>query len=155
MTLRFPSWPLLSRSLVFAAAVACAASSRATTTVPLSDATIVDLQAAMQAGTLTAEKLTQMFLARIDAYEKSGPRLHALITINPKALDEARALDAERKAGKVRGPLHGIPIVLKDIIDTADLPTTGGFYGLRDSIPPQDSEQAKRLRAAGCIILAK
>ncbi len=123
--------------------------------VALTDATIVELQAAMQSGALTAEKLTQMFLARIDAYETSGPRLHALITLNPKALDEARALDAERKAGKVRGPLHGIPIVLKDIIDTADLPTTGGFYGLRDSIPPQDSEQTKRLRAAGCIILAK
>jgi len=96
-----------------------------------------------------------MFLARIEAYEKSGPRLHALITVNPKALDDARALDAERKAKGPRGPLHGIPIILKDIIDTADLPTTGGFYGLRDSIPPQDSEQAKRLRAAGCIILAK
>ena len=125
------------------------------TTVALSDATVTELQAAMASGALTAEKLTQMFLARIDAYEKSGPRLHALINVNPHALDDARALDAERKAGKVRGPLHGIPIVLKDIIDTADLPTTGGFYGLRDSVPPQDSEQTKRLRAAGCIILAK
>ena len=123
--------------------------------VALTDATIVELQAAMQSGSLTAEKLTQMFLARIDAYEKSGPRLHAIITLNPQALDEARALDAERKAKGPRGPLHGIPIVLKDIIDTADMPTTGGFYGLRDSIPPQDSEQARRLRAAGCIILAK
>ncbi len=139
---------------VFSLALLLALPLRATT-VALSDATIPQLQAAMQSGSLTAEKLTQLFLARIDAYEKSGPRLHALITVNPHALDDARALDAERKAGKVRGPLHGIPIVLKDIIDTADLPTTGGFYGLRDSIPPQDSEQAKRLRAAGCIILAK
>ena len=142
------------RVFLLGAALAGASRARAAT-VALTDATIVELQAAMQAGSLTAEKLTQLFLARIDAYEKSGPRLHALITINPKALDDARALDAERKAGKVRGPLHGIPIVLKDIIDTADLPTTGGFYGLRDSIPPQDSEQTKRLRAAGCIILAK
>lgn len=155
MTPRFAPPSLLQRVLFFAAVAWSAAPARATTTVALTDATIAELQAAMTAGPLTAEKLTQMFLARIDAYEKSGPRLHALITINPKALDEARALDAERKAGKVRGPLHGIPIVLKDIIDTADLPTTGGFYGLRDSIPPQDSEQTKRLRAAGCIILAK
>src|SRR5262245_14616798 len=155
MTSRFRLLPRLGRHLVFVSVVACLAAARATTTVALSDASIAELQTAMQSGSLTAEKLTQMFLARIDAYEKSGPRLHALITINPKALDDARALDAERKAGKVRGPLHGIPIILKDIIDTADLPTTGGFYGLRDSIPPQDSEQAKRLRAAGCIILAK
>ncbi len=153
MTPRFPL-PSFRPVRLLAAMFLLAAPSRAAS-VALTDATIAELQAAMQSGALTAEKLTQMFLARIDAYEKSGPRLHAIITLNPKALDEARALDAERKAGKVRGPLHGIPIVLKDIIDTADLPTTGGFYGLRDSIPPQDSEQAKRLRAAGCIILAK
>ena len=123
--------------------------------VALTDATAVQLQAAMSAGTLTSEKLTTLFLARIAAYEKSGPKLRALITLNPKALDEARALDAERKAGKLRGPLHGLPILLKDNIDTADLPTSGGFYALRDSIPPQDAEQTRRLRAAGCVILAK
>ncbi len=125
------------------------------TTVNLTDASIAELQAAMQAGALTSEKLTQLFLARINAYEKTGPRLHAIITLNPKALDEARALDAERKAKGPRGPLHGIPILLKDNIDTGDLPTTGGFYALRDSIPSQDAEQTRRLRAAGCIILAK
>jgi amidase len=135
-------------------ALALSASLRATT-VALTDATVVQLQAAMTAGTITSEKLTQLFLARIDAYEKAGPKLHAIITLNPKALDDARALDAERKAGKIRGPLHGIPILLKDNIDTADLPTTGGFYALRDSIPLQDAEQTRRLRAAGCIIIAK
>ncbi|MBC7369388.1 MAG: glutamyl-tRNA amidotransferase [Undibacterium sp.] len=124
-------------------------------TVTLTDATVVQLQAAMTAGTITSEKLTQLFLARIDAYEKAGPKLHAIITLNPRALDEARALDAERKAGKIRGPLHGIPILLKDNIDTADLPTTGGFYALRDSIPPQDAEQTRRLRVACCVIIAK
>lgn len=123
--------------------------------VALTDATAAQLQSAMTTGTLTSEKLTQLFLARIDAYEKSGPKLHAIITLNPRAIDEARALDAERKAGKVRGPLHGIPILLKDNIDTADLPTTGGFYALRDSIPSHDAEQTRRLRAAGCVILAK
>ena len=125
------------------------------TTVTLTDATVAQLQAAMQAGAVSSEKLTQLFLARIAAYEQAGPKLHALITLNPKALDEARALDAERQAGKTRGPLHGIPILLKDNIDTADLPTTGGFYALRDSLPPQDAEQTRRLRAAGCVILAK
>ena len=135
-------------------ALALTASLRATT-VALTDATVAQLQAAMTGGTITSEKLTQLFLARIDAYEKAGPKLHALITLNPKALDDARALDAERQAGKSRGPLHGIPILLKDNIDTADLPTTGGFYALRDSIPPQDAEQTRRLRAAGCVILAK
>jgi amidase len=142
------------RTVILAALGAAALSSRATT-INVIDASIPELQAAMQAGALTSEKLTELFLARINAYEKGGPRLHAIITLNPKALDEARALDAERKAKGPRGPLHGIPILLKDNIDTADLPTSGGFYALRDSIPPQDAEQTRRLRAAGCIILAK
>ena len=86
----------------------------------LESATIADLQAAMKAGSLTAEKLTQLYLARIAAYDKQGPTINAVITLNDKALDVARALDAERKAKGPRGPLHGIPIVLKDIIDTAD-----------------------------------
>lgn len=125
------------------------------TTVTLTDATVAELQAAMTAGAISSEKLTALFLARIEAYEKNGPKLHAIITLNPRALDEARALDAERKAKGPRGPLHGIPILLKDNIDTVDLPTTGGFYALRDSYPPQDAEQTRRLRAAGCVIIAK
>ncbi len=124
-------------------------------TFTLTDASVADLQAAMTAGAVTSEKLTSLFLARIDAYEKSGPKLHAIITLNPKALEEARALDEERKAKGPRGPLHGIPILLKDNIDTVDLPTTGGFYALRDSYPPQDAEQTRRFRAAGCVIIAK
>ena len=124
-------------------------------TVALTDATVAQLQTAMAGGTLTAEKLTALFLARIGAYEKSGPKLHAIITVNAKALDEARALDAERKLKGPRGPLHGIPVLLKDNYDTTDLPTTAGFYALRDSYPRQDAEQTRRLRAAGCVILAK
>ena len=89
----------------------------------LATATIADLQAAMSKGTLTAEKLTENYLARMAAYDKQGPTLNTVITANPKALAQAKALDAERKAGKVRGPLHGIPIVLKDNIDTTELPT--------------------------------
>ena len=121
----------------------------------LSTATIADLQAAMGKGTLTAEKLTQLYLARIAAYDKQGPTINAVITLNPKALETAKALDAERKAGKVRGPLHGIPIVLKDNYDTFDLPTTAGSQLLAGSLPPDDAFVVKKLRAAGAIIVAK
>jgi len=82
--------------------------------VEYDQATIADLSAAMTAGTLTSEKLVQLCLARIDAFDRKGPSLHAVLTLNPKALDTARALDAERKAKGPRSALHGIPIVLKD-----------------------------------------
>ena len=118
-------------------------------------ATIRDLQAAFQKGTLTSEKLTQIYLGRIAAYDKHGPAINAIITLNPNALAEARALDAERKAGKVRGPLHGIPIVLKDNFNTFDMPTTAGSQLLDGSIPPADGFLTKKLRDAGAIIIAK
>ena len=121
----------------------------------LDAATIADLNAAFNAGTLTAEKLTQMCLARIQAYDRQGPRLRAVITINPRALETARALDAERKAKGPRSPLHGIPVVLKDNFDTADMPTTGGSVLLEGSVPPDDAFLVKQLRAAGAIIIAK
>jgi amidase len=124
-------------------------------TIELDAATIADINAAYAAGTLTAEKLVQLCLARIDAYDKQGPSLHAVITVNPKALDIARALDAERKAKGPRSPLHGIPIVLKDNYDTADLPTTGGSLLLEGWIPPDDAFVVKKLRDAGAIIIAK
>ena len=126
-----------------------------TQTFDLTSASIVEVNAAMSAGALTSEKLTRLFLDRINAYEKGGPKLHAIITLNPKALDEARALDDERRVQGPRGPLHGMPVLLKDNIETHDMPTTAGSYALRNSIPAQDSEQARRLRAAGCIILGK
>jgi amidase len=121
-------------------------------TFDLTSASIADINAAFNAGALTSEKLTTLSLARISAYE---PKLHAVITLNPHALAEARALDAERKAKGPRSPLHGVPVVLKDNYDTADLPTTGGFYALKDSIPSQDATMVAQLRAAGAIILAK
>lgn len=124
-------------------------------TFDLTSASIADVHAAFDAGALTSEKLTQLFLARIEAYDKKGPNLHAVIALNPHALDEARARDAERRAGGPRGPLHGIPVLIKDNIDVAGMPTTAGFYALRDSIPAQDAEQVRRLRAAGCVILGK
>ncbi len=123
--------------------------------VDFDQASIVELQAAMVAGTLTAEKLTQMCLDRIAAYDRAGPKVHAVMAVNPKALEIARALDAERKAGKVRGPLHGIPVLMKDNYDTVDMPTTGGSVLLEGNMPPDDAYMVKKLRDAGAIIFAK
>jgi amidase len=123
----------------------------------LSSATIADLQAAMQSGALTSEKLVELYLARIDAYEAKGPKLNTIITLKSRetALAEARALDAERKAGKVRSPLHGIVVLPKDVFDTKDMPTSGGFAPMATSQPIYDSFVIGRLRDAGAIILAK
>ena len=124
-------------------------------TVDLDAVTIADVNAAFAKGTLTSERLVQMFLARIQAFDRQGPMLRSVITVNPKALETARALDAERKTKGPRSPLHGIPIVVKDNIDTGDLPTTGGSVLLEGSIPPDDAFVIKKLRAAGAVIIAK
>ena len=123
--------------------------------VDLDSATIVQLSAAMDAGTLTSERLVQLSLARIEAYDNKGPQLNAVLTLNPAALETARALDVERKAKGKRSLLHGIPIVLKDNFDTVDLPTTGGSILLDGSIPPDDAFVVKKLRDAGVVIIAK
>ena len=123
--------------------------------VDLDSATIADLNAAFKGGTLTSEKLVQMCLARIQSYDRQGPSLRAVITVNPKALDTARALDAERNTKGPRSPLHGIPMVLKDNFDTADMPTTGGSVLLEGSMPPDDAFLVKKLRAAGAVVIAK
>jgi amidase len=147
---------LLPRFLATVATAALLAAAPAQAkTVQLDQATIADLTAAMAAGTLTSEKLIQLSLARIEAYDRKGPSIRAVIMLNPKALELARQLDVERKAGKIRGPLHGIPVVLKDNYDTADMPTTGGSVLLEGNMPPDDAYMVKRLREAGAIILAK
>src|SRR4051812_18938588 len=99
---------------------------RAGKTVDFDALTIADINHAFDSGALTSEKLVQLCLARIQAYDRQGPSLHAVMTLNPKALELARALDVERKAKGRRSPLHGIPVVLKDNYNTSDLPTTGG-----------------------------
>jgi amidase len=129
--------------------------SAAPKTVDLDSATIADLNHAFDSGALTSEKLVALCLARIQAYDHRGPGLNAVITLNPKAIETARALDSERKAKGPRSPLHGIPVVLKDNYNTADLPTTAGSVLLEGSIPPADAFLVKKLRAAGAIILAK
>jgi amidase len=123
--------------------------------ITLDEATIADINAAFDAGLLTSEQLVQMCLSRIRAYDKQGPSLRALITINPKAVETARQLDVERKIKGRRSPLHGVPVVLKDNIDTADMPTTAGSVLLEGSIPPRDAFLVKRLRDAGAVFLGK
>lgn len=124
-------------------------------TVDLTTATIADLNAAFDAGALNAETLVERCLARIEAYDAAGPKLNAVLTVNPRAIETARALDAERQAQGPRSPLHGIPVLLKDNIDTADLPTTAGSFMLAGSLPPDDAFLVQKLRDAGAIILAK
>ena len=121
----------------------------------LQTATIADINAAFDAGALTSERLVELYLARIAAYDKQGPRINAVITLNPAALETARALDAERRTTGPRSPLHGVPVVLKDLFDTADLPTTAGFLPMKTSQPIHDATIVKRLREAGAIVLAK
>jgi len=129
--------------------------SRSARTIDLDAATIIDINAALDAGTLTVEQLTKRYLARIAAYDTQGPRIHAVMALNPDALATARALDVERKTKGKRSLLHGIPIVLKDNYDTRDLPTTGGSVFLDGYIPARDAVLVQKLRDAGAIILAK
>jgi amidase len=112
---------------------ALAASPAAAATFDLSKATVLEIQAAMDAGALTAEKLTQLYLARITAYDQTGPKLNTVITLNAKALETARALDAERKTTGPRSPLHGVPIFLKDNFDTTGMPPAPSFWRRRTS----------------------
>jgi len=122
----------------------------------LEEATIAGLQAALGSGKETARSLTEKYLARIDALNTRGPELRAVIEVNPEALAIADALDAERRGKGSRGPLHGIPILIKDNIGTADrMTTTAGSLALEGSIPSRDAFAAARLRAAGAILLGK
>jgi amidase len=120
------------------------------------EASVADLQALMEAGTCTSRQLTQAYLERIETLDRSGPTLRSVLTTNPDALAIADALDAERAAGTVRGPLHGIPVLVKDNIGTADrMPTTAGALVLEGVIAPEDAFIVERLREAGAILLGK
>jgi amidase len=116
------------------------------------EATIPEMQQALRDGRITSHQLVQQYLVRIATYED---KLHAIITVNPRALEEADALDRERAAGKLRGPLHGIPIALKDNIQTTNMPTTGGALAFAGFVPPYEATLTKNLRDAGAIIIAK
>src|ERR1700683_2413770 len=121
------------------------------------EATITDVHAAYKSGALTSVKLVQLYLERIRACDQAGPKLNVVISLNPRALEQPAALDEHfRKTGKFVGPLHGIPVLLKDNINTNDMPTTGGSLSLAGYTPATDAAAiTQKLRAAGAIILAK
>jgi len=128
---------------------------RAAATVNVVDLSVADAQRRMTAGTLTSQALTRAYLERIAAIDDKGPQLNAVIDINPAALKEAEALDAERRAGRTRGPLHGIPIVVKDNIDMAGMINSAGSLALADNRPKADAFIVSRLRDAGIVILGR
>ena len=116
---------------------------------------IGELQTALAGGRVTSARLVELYLDRIRAYDQVGPRLNVVLHLNVNATREARDLDAERKRRGPRGPLHGIPVLLKDNFDTRDMPTTGGSLALSGVVPAEDAYQVKRLRQAGAVILGK
>lgn len=128
---------------------------------PKSDALVEEVSAADQLdrlakGSVTSEALVRAYLDRIARIDKAGPKLRSILALNPDALAQAKALDAERKAGKLRGPLHGLPILVKDNVDTLDrMPTTAGSLALKDNMTGRDNPAVARLRAAGALILGK
>ena len=122
----------------------------------LDELTIADLQSAITSGQFTCRSLTQKYMQRIEDIDRRGPAVNSVIEINPDALAIAEALDKERKAQGARGPLHGIPVLIKDNIDTADrMQTTAGSLALVGSHPVRDSSVAQKLREAGAVILGK
>src|SRR5688572_20825592 len=135
-----------------AAAIAAQTTSNRTPTFSVVEASIADMQRAMTQGRTTSREIVQQYLTRIAIYEE---RLNAAIAINPRALADADALDRERRAGRLRGPLHGIPIALKDNIHTTSMPTTGGALVFEGLVPPYEATLTKHLRDAGAIVIAK
>ena len=120
------------------------------------EATVTQLQEGMKAGRLTSRRITQAYLDRIAALDRKGPALRAVLEINPDARAIADAMDAERRSGRTRGPLHGIPVIIKDNIDTHDrMQTTAGSLALEGNFAERDAFLVERLRAAGAVILAK
>lgn len=119
------------------------------------EATIAEIHEAMETGELSARQLVHLYLDRIEAYDKTGPAINAIITINPNALARAEELDSVLAVSGMVGPLHGIPVIVKDNYDTHDLQTTAGSLSLLGSIPPDDAYQVQRIREAGAIVIAK
>ncbi|MGH9390630.1 MAG: amidase family protein, partial [Vicinamibacteria bacterium] len=117
--------------------------------------TIPELQEAMARGEVTSRELVRQYLERIEAFDRGGPALNSLIYVNPRALEEADALDRERQERGPRGPLHGIPMILKDNYDTRDMPTTASTVALTGFVPKHDGFQVRKLREAGAVFLGK
>jgi amidase len=129
---------------------------RASHLAPLEEATVAELQAGMRSGAYTARSIAERLLTRIDEIDRHGPAVNSIIELNPDALAIADERDQDRRAGRIRGPLHGIPILLKDNIDTADkMRTSAGSLALAESVAPRDAFLVERLRDAGAVILGK
>jgi amidase len=147
---------MIRRAVLILALAAMAQTPAPPSAFPLEEATTAQLQDWMAGGRYTSRQLTEMYLRRIDEIDRGGPSLHAVIEVNPDALAIADALDAERKAKGPRGPLHGIPVLIKDNIDTADrMLTTAGSLALEGSRPARDAALVTRLRDAGAVLLGK
>lgn len=134
---------------------ACSSPAAAPAAVEVAEASILELQSAMAEGRVTAAQLVDLYLARIRAYDDEGPALNTIIRLNPRARERAEALDAERAAGTVRGPMHGIPVFMKDNYDTDWMPTTGSSLALAGLRPPDNAFQVAALLGAGAVILGK
>ena len=118
-------------------------------------ATVADMQRALEEGRVTSVQLVEAYVARIAAFDEGGPSLNSVQAVHPRAREQAAAMDAERAAGRVRGPLHGIPVLLKDNVGTSDMPTTAGSIALEANVPPENATVTARLREAGAVILGK
>ncbi len=154
----FPRLPLLFAVALFL--ITCQAPVREQNalidTAWLEEMTISQLQKGYADGTFTIQDVVSAYITRIEALDRKGPKLNSIIVVNPDAIEIAMQLDAELAAGKSRGPLHGVPVIIKDNIDTHDkMPTTAGSIALKDSYPAKDSFVAKKLREAGAVILGK
>ncbi len=142
----------LLAALLCACLQACAPAARAQSVF---EASIADLGRMLASGEVTSAQLVEQYLARIEAYDRAGPRLNSIVRVNPAARELAAALDRERATTGPRGPLHGIPILVKDNYNTADMPTSGGSVALADFVPDAAATQVKRLVVAGAVVLAK
>jgi amidase len=144
--------PTVLAALALVAALSILATAQIPRAFPVVEATIPEMQRAMREGRTTSRELVRTYLARIGTYDHL---LHAVLAVNPKALEEADLRDRERARGQVRGPLHGIPVALKDNIQTTMMPTTGGALAFEGFVPPYEATLVANLRAAGAVVIAK
>jgi amidase len=146
---------LLVATCVTVSAAAAAQAPSPPRAFDVTETTIADVHAAMRAATLSCRELVSAYLARIDAYDRNGPALNSIIVVNPAALSVADSLDRRARSGAPMGPLHCIPMIVKDNFETTDLPTTAGSLSLQGMVPRQDAFMVQRIREAGAIVLAK
>ena len=155
--MRHPSLSVLLVFLLFLPASCSSTTENRTQAKPFNmmETTIEEIHAAYKSGQLTSRQLVQMYLDRIEAYDQKGPAINSIITLNKKALEEADKLDAAFKQSGFVGPLHGIPIIIKDQVDAAGFPTTLGSVLMKDYYPERDAVAIGKLRKAGAIVMGK